>query len=269
MGYLNTPSFIVNLDKDQDRWAYVSHHMSKIGLPFERMPGVLGRTLSKAQLEQHYDPKRASWRQARQLTPAEIGCALSHARVYREISKRSLARALILEDDVILDPETLSVLKALEEHMPEHVPRVCLLSEATPMPSGASQRLVGARQLRSFQAGYFTSSYMVTRAAAELLLGALHPIGDVADCWRRLAQLKDLDIFIVAPPLSRQLQEDFGSSTTKDIQISLGTSFPERLRYKLFRTRNILLGPLVDAKWRGSVYPIEAAQSHPIDSLQE
>jgi glycosyl transferase, family 25 len=49
----------------------------------------------------------------RLLSPAELGCTLSHAEAYKELLRSNEERALILEDDVIVDSEACAKLALL------------------------------------------------------------------------------------------------------------------------------------------------------------
>lgn len=264
---LQVTTFVVNLDKDRDRWAHVSSVLTKLCLKFERVPAVNGRELTAGERALHYDPITASWRQARDLTPAEIGCALSHLGVYRRISKRNLPHAFVLEDDVSLSPDTPELLNALAPLMGANHARICLLSPAKGKTHLPGEPLGNGYTLQPYESGYFASSYMITRSAAEILLDDLHPVSDVADCWSRLRRLSQLEIFVVTPSLVSQKQASFGSSTTTDIQNAL-SSPGAQLRYKIFRLRNIMFGRLLEARRRARLRPISANTPHAIDTLE-
>lgn len=260
-------TFVVNLEKDRDRWIHVSSCLERLRLNFERVPAVYGRDLTAAERALHYDPVKARWRQARDLTPAEIGCALSHLGVYRQIAKRNLPHAFVLEDDVSLMPDTPALLDALVPFMGADQARICLLSPAKGQTHLSGQPLGNGYAMQPYDSGYFASSYMITRAAAEILLGDLHPVSDVADCWSRLRRIPELEIFVVTPPPVSQEQSSFGSSTTTDIQKALSSS-GARLHYKLRRLRNVLIGPLLEAWWRAKLRPVTARTPHSIDTLE-
>lgn len=261
-------TFVINLERDRDRWAHISKHLQETGLDFERMHAIYGGNLTTNELSEHYDPIKAKWRQARPLTAAEIGCALSHLCIYREISKRDLPRALILEDDVVLKPDVPMLLGALESYMPEGEPIICLLSPALRPPQNPGIPLSTNYSLRDFESGYFTSSYVLTRSAAELLLGDLHPVSDVADCWHRLAKLEGLRILSVTPAATHQKQDEFGSSTTQDINTFLGRSPFSLLQYKILRARNLAFSRFIEARWRDRTFVISARDEHTIDKLK-
>ena len=103
--------FVLNLDRDQDRRAWMEVELGRIGLPFERLPGVLGRAvppdivpyLAAAMA----DPNAP-------LKPGEIGCWASHLTALQKVVERQLPCALILEDDVECGPTLMPALAALD-----------------------------------------------------------------------------------------------------------------------------------------------------------
>lgn len=260
-------TFVINLPNDKARWRSVSSQLSDQRIDYDRVVGILGAGLSEDALAEHYDAVKASWRQARPLTPSEIGCALSHLVVYRTMIRQDLPRALVLEDDVIIPSEVAMVLDLLEGQMPAEEPIVCLLSPAEPSKEGVRIALGHGYSLMPFGSGHFTSSYALTRAAAIYLLGALHPVGDVADCWKRLARAGVLKIMVVVPTVIEQNQDEFGSTTTADIRAALNASTFGRLQYKLRRVRNLALSSFMEANWQASVSPVSRYEPHAIDDL--
>jgi hypothetical protein len=82
---------------------------------------------------------------------------------------------------------------------------------------------------------------MVTNYSARTLLKELYPIGDVADCWKRMKRYKVIDLYVINPPLVIQDQERFGSSTTDDVQNVMITGLIHTIAFKLCRVQRIFL----------------------------
>ena len=163
----------------------------------------------------HYDDRKAKWRQSRSLVPAEIGCALSHLSVYRTMIERGLEHALILEDDVTLPSNLKSFLNRCVKYLESNTPTVWLLSPAVGRKTNMPPVSIGAAHcLLPYRAGYYASSYLLTLPAARALLKELYPVGDVADCWKRMNRYRVVDLYVVSPPLIEQNQDKFGSSTS-------------------------------------------------------
>jgi len=233
--------FVINLEKDTERRSSITGQLSALGLPFELVPGVYGAALSPQELESNYDDRKARWRMARSLVPAELGCALSHLKVYRQMIDRRVPCALVLEDDVRLPAELGSVLEASARTLDPCHPDVWLLSPAEGRQGASGERAIREGQLLlPYRSGFYTSSYLLTLAAAKALLAELYPVGDVADCWRRLNRYRVVDLFVLSPPLIHQEQERFGSSTTADYRAVIGTALGRKVIYMLRRTRTVV-----------------------------
>jgi glycosyl transferase family 25 len=211
--------FVINLEKDRARRESIQKQLEELNLSHEFFPGVLGSALSQVELAKCYNDLKAKWNRGSSLTPAEIGCALSHLGVYREIIRRQLGCALILEDDVILNENLPQYLSQLELLMQKDAAEVILLSPAEGWQQRQCRQIGnGGWKIIPFMSGFYASSYVITQYAACALLKELYPVGDVADCWERLKRYRVVDIFMVSPPLTVQNQTEFGSSTTGDIQ---------------------------------------------------
>ena len=84
--------FAINLDKDKDRLQNILNQGKKYNIKIERFPATNGQNIKNTK---HY---------SKTLFAAQIGCALSHLRIYQTIIKKNLSRVLIVEDDVTFTP---------------------------------------------------------------------------------------------------------------------------------------------------------------------
>lgn len=92
--------FVMNLDRATTRWENIQKVMTAAELQVERLPGIDGRTLTKAQLKLmstqisvFFQPKGV------------IGCYLSHRKFWQYVVDRNYSSAIIFEDDVRLIPD--------------------------------------------------------------------------------------------------------------------------------------------------------------------
>ena len=81
----------------------------------EFIQGIDGRTLPTDMLTQHYAEELAIRQCERPMGRAELGCALSHKMIYRQILRKDITQALILEDDVTFDNRLPQLFQHLEE----------------------------------------------------------------------------------------------------------------------------------------------------------
>ncbi len=113
--------YVISLKKSSDRHPRIKKNLD--GLDYEIFWGVDGSKLDLNELEEKeiYVPKIAVRDNfsGKELQPGEIGCALSHLHIYKNIVKNGYRRTLILEDDIFLSCDSENtVLKAFRE-LPE------------------------------------------------------------------------------------------------------------------------------------------------------
>lgn len=232
--------FVINLEKDVARRDSISAQLDSLGLAYEIVPGVYGANLTVKERALVYDDRKAKLHRARSLVPAEIGCALSHLRVYHTIVERGLDTALILEDDVELPANLKEVLNECSNQLRASSPSVWLLSPAKGDTAASPPLMIStSHRLLNYRSGYYASSYIITHMAATALIRELEPVSDVADCWQRLAVYKVVDLYVVDPPLIEQNQDEFGSSTTTALLLSSNKSFIAQALYKARRVRSV------------------------------
>lgn len=102
-------TFVINLDKDTDRLAFMDGQLSKQNIKYRRQSGVYGKTCKPTLRE--YDEAKAIKKGGRALLPGEVGCALSHVAVLKKIVNDGMQYALVLEDDVLLPENFKEILE--------------------------------------------------------------------------------------------------------------------------------------------------------------
>lgn len=100
--------YLINLDRSADRLAHMSAEFSRLGLDYVRIPAVDGRELPLETLETCVATDR---RWTPPLTPAEIGCFLSHKRCLEAIANGDERFAAVLEDDIVFAPDAADLLR--------------------------------------------------------------------------------------------------------------------------------------------------------------
>ena len=107
------PVYVINLDRAPERWAEARRQLEGRRRPFERVPAVDGAAFTCAELDAVRGRKPALFRWLRDLSPAEVGCYLSHRRLWQRIAAADAPGAVVLEDDFVLDADWDDVLDAL------------------------------------------------------------------------------------------------------------------------------------------------------------
>ena len=106
--------FVINLARSPDRRRFIADRLGRLGLEHEFFPAADGATLTEADLV-NYDRKARLKAFGCDLLPNELGCYLSHYRIYQKIVAENIPRALILEDDVEIADDLPAILEALAE----------------------------------------------------------------------------------------------------------------------------------------------------------
>jgi glycosyl transferase family 25 len=104
------PVFVINLEKSADRRAEMAPRLDPLGIDYTFFKAVNGHALDIDTLPE-YDRTRRRLYFSRDLTPGEIGCLLSHRAIYQHMVENNIERAIVLEDDVFIDPVFPQVIR--------------------------------------------------------------------------------------------------------------------------------------------------------------
>jgi glycosyl transferase, family 25 len=110
-------AFVINLDRNPERWEHAQMVLSAVLDDVERIPAVDGQLLTdKWQYLSHWmhlthEPDKFN------IKPA-IGCYLSHRKCWQHVVDNDLPHALILEDDIAPTPLTKPFLDAFQANPP-------------------------------------------------------------------------------------------------------------------------------------------------------
>ncbi len=106
--------FVINLARSPDRRRFIGDGLGRLGLDHEFFPATDGAALTEDDLA-NYDRKARLEAFGCDLLPNELGCYLSHYRIYQKIIAENIPRALILEDDVEVSDDLPEILEALAD----------------------------------------------------------------------------------------------------------------------------------------------------------
>lgn len=109
------PVFVINMERDTERRRHMTELLAGLGMQAEFVPAVDGRLLSPAERNAH-DPARARRIYGVDMLDSEIGCFLSHYRLYRRMQSENIETALILEDDIAVDPSLPAIVQQILDH---------------------------------------------------------------------------------------------------------------------------------------------------------
>ena len=195
--------FVINLDKDISRMAYVDAQLRRLGIAYERVPGVYAKNMTE--VERCKAVNRFRWWCAvgREVVLAEIGCALSHYGIYKRMNSNDVV--CILEDDIKIEDAFSERLQEVESFIDKTKPQVVMLSSHNCKREG--------RGIIQSKTAICTDAYVITHLAAKVLLGANLPMQVPCDHWWRWGKKGLIELYHALPAVVTQNQEMFGTST--------------------------------------------------------
>ncbi len=99
-------SYVINLDRNPERLAHIDKRLHKLGMPYERIAAVDGKSVPHEEFERFakarpmkgtgdsYSTGQRVW------TPSSMGCFLSHYEAWRRIAESTDDYGAVFEDDI-------------------------------------------------------------------------------------------------------------------------------------------------------------------------
>lgn len=107
------PIFIINLPQSNDRRDFMKAQCESLCIPPVFIDAVYGKDLSESEISQYCNQNKAKQLFGRELLLGEIGCALSHKKIYQKMIDDNIPYAVIIEDDAIVSRDIECVLKSI------------------------------------------------------------------------------------------------------------------------------------------------------------
>ena len=192
------PVWVLNLERSRDRRVYMADQLRRLNWQFEIIPAVDGRCLSAEDLR-YYSAQEALKFVSRELSPGEIGCALSHARIWERIVAVNIQEALIFEDDIEIKSELMGVLER-RDAFPEDWELINFRTDVKKLPFGPP--VYAQYHACRFKAyANRTAAYLINIKGAKKLLDHVYPIRLAADGLTGRTHISNLISYGVYPDL--------------------------------------------------------------------
>lgn len=232
--------FVISLPGAADRRAFISEQLGKVGLDFEFVDAIWGK--DHYDDRRKYDKDKALRIELRNMTPGEVGCALSHQNIYSLIEELGLPYALVMEDDAVVSPDLPEVLAALEARIQPNdliqLERCDVYSKKGIEPLVGKYRLARPTMVK-YGSMCQSAGYVITREAAAKISSINNPVYVPADSWGQYVGI--VNFRGVIPTLTLIKQDVSFECTTQDYQRS---EFTPSTRLSLliyaFKTRSWL-----------------------------
>lgn len=112
---MNIPIYLINLDENPERLAECHAELTKHGLTYERVPGVLGKELSTQEIAKYYDEVMNEKLHYRTLSKGEVGCYLSHRECWKKIANSKAPYGIVLEDDINITGDVERAMELVQQ----------------------------------------------------------------------------------------------------------------------------------------------------------
>ena len=224
--------YLISLKKDKKRRENCKRQFPKYYNNFIQVEAIDGREIGSLKYFELINP--AFYKLNKLLSPSEVGCSLSHKKVYELFLKSKANYALILEDDIIGTDEDIEKVINLTKFLNPNSIFIC---------GGQDSYSVFVKEI--YNNFYILSkysnltracSYIITKNSAKSILNMQNEILDIADNWQRLAQNFDVyfsDIF--THPLDLETSNIQKEREKRVLKISKKDKF-KVLKY-IFQTR--------------------------------
>jgi len=240
------PLFVINLKRSSDRRASIAAQLDELGIDFEVFPATDGARLSPSELA-HYDEQYVIDQIARPMSPSEVGCYLSHVRIWKKMVEENIPWAVVLEDDVDIHDDLTGILAAVKK-----IPfkwDFIRLAGLRPTPSLRLYDLNDKFELTVLlQGASGTQGSCISRTGAQKLLDHATPLirGTVDDhlidnCWKTGLRILAVQPYPVSEnkkfvsSIETERRKIFQKNRTKPVKITF-RSWVTRRRYKLGRS---------------------------------
>jgi glycosyl transferase, family 25 len=196
------PVLFINLDRDARRREQMQAQAHMAGVTLHRIEAVLWNALPAAEHERLYSASLNRKQYHQSLVAGEKGCYASHLKAWQWLLDSEHGAAVVLEDDVRMEPEFAKVVAAIEA-MPAGWDMVKLIGRAgmgkrekahDSTPLVGHHRLVGYRRIPNLAA-----AYAISRAGATKLLASRQPFGRPVDVDMRYWWENDVRVQGVQP----------------------------------------------------------------------
>jgi glycosyl transferase family 25 len=187
---MNADVLLINLRQSSDRLRFQEQQFARLGIPFERLDAVEASSIA----EDVYADVVCAWQ--RPISRGELGCFLSHRVAWQRVVD-SEHSALVVEDDVLLSDNLVTVLSQLEfpDEPVAFSIETCYARKVVDRKSDIASLPLGY----GIRPIYFdcggSAAYIVTPSAAQLYLDhSKRCIGLVDSYMNRLKCVKRMQI---------------------------------------------------------------------------
>ena len=174
--------FIVNLKKDKKRREHIISELKKQKLDnYEIIDAINGHEFDEKEIKKNTFKNKKNlnpWNT--KISPSQIGCALSHIKIYKKFIKTDYDFALVLEDDAIfIEKFNKNLIDFIIDNF-KYRKQIILLSEIKEFYSKPINK-IEKYELVDVTNAFFTHSYFISKSAAQSIISFNYPVKTIAD----------------------------------------------------------------------------------------
>jgi len=238
------PIWVISLARAEARRRSVETSFAAAGIGFELFDAVDGRALDPQERRQ-YSRWRSLYEIGRDLTLGDVGCSLSHLRVYERMVAEQIPEVVVVEDDVQPTPDLVTVLAA-RAGLPadwQVVTLHSLFASADPQPRPGPPIADGYRVCTYRRIPFGTQCYLINLDGARRALEVGYPVRMPPDELLYRRRPAGLRVYGVEP--SPVVHADLGSElrTARASDARGLTAFAERCVITAGKVRTRILRP--------------------------
>ena len=201
--------YIINLNQDKDRRAYVEKELKRVGIDnYSFISAIDGSMLPQNDLD-YYNSSNKFWPK---MSPGQVGCSMSHVKLYKDFLNTKYDYALVLEDDISFRNNfNVSLIDdILFNNFPKN--HIILLNEIATFFKKSRFKISKNFNLVKVIKASCTSSYLIDKYAAEQLIRKNEPIRVFADDFNIFQEIWHIDVYGVDPFIAEQNTKDFDTT---------------------------------------------------------
>jgi lipooligosaccharide galactosyltransferase I len=201
------PIFVISL-KDSSRREFIEKRLRGLGLQFEFFDAVYGKNLSQDELQKiDYKFYQSKYLAKKPLTLGEIGCAMSHIKLYEHIREINIPEAIILEDDAIVSHHFKEIVLDALKKAPSRK-EIIFLDHGKAKSWLLKKMLFDRYKLvryrvpskNSLRGIFMADAYLITSNGINKLLKYAYPIRMPADYLTGMLQMNHINAYGIEPP---------------------------------------------------------------------
>lgn len=209
---MTTSALVITLRRSSARAQQVCRIMERCPVPCEIWDASDGAQMSNEQIATVYQPRLHTPYYPFPLRPGEIGCFLSHRRIWQRMVDESIPRLLILEDDIEMLPNFDQSLQHAIETAP-HDGYVQFQVRQLRIAGDGSSRNGQPRLIKPTVVPLRTSAQLVTLNAATRLLHFTDTFDRPVDASIQLTWMHGATVLVSSPQSVTEVSASIGGST--------------------------------------------------------